>query len=129
MIRIFVVHMCIGFIFQHFGQKVVEIISTVLKSCLSKVSSLFLDPKKTRINKKDTRPALDCGFMYCLPVMQCNIKLTSGCHVYTYFRRVLQSPSSVFWSVCVVICPQIQGQESWYFCGSSSTRRWWVHHC
>lgn len=52
--------MCIDFLFQNFGQKVVEIISTVLKSCLSKVSSLFLDPKKPMINKKDTRPALDC---------------------------------------------------------------------
>lgn len=63
--------MCIDFLFQNFGQKVVEIISTVLKSCLSKVSSLFLDPQKTHDKKKDTRPALDCGFMYSL--MHCNI--------------------------------------------------------
>lgn len=68
MIRIVVLHMCIDFIFQNFGQKVVEIISTVLKSCLSKVSFLLFRQKKNldiKINK-DTRRAWDCWIMYCL---------------------------------------------------------------
>lgn len=90
--------MCIDFLFQNFGQKVVEIISTVLKSCLSKVCSLFLDPKKPMINKKDTRPALDCGFMYCL--MQCNIKLTSGCHVSLFQESITEAQLRFLVSMC-----------------------------
>lgn len=125
MIRIVVLHMCIDFIFQNFGQKVVEIISIVLKSCLSKVSFLLFRQKKNldiKINK-DTRRAWDCWIMYCLY----NV-LLNGFHV-SLFRRVLPRASFVFWSVCVMIYPQIQGQAFWFFCGSSSTRRWWVHHC